>query len=155
MERYAAWALLLLVSLLLVTTPARADHGGSRQGFQGHPGTFMHRDGRMFFHPDGRVFFHHDGRVFFAHDRRFFDRDRDFRRRHAFFRPFFFFGTSIFAPLPIVLFPPPAPPAYLMGPIDGYPSCYDYQMSGVYGGEPPYGATCIGPDGSWQVVPGY
>ena len=72
-----------------------------------------------------------------------------------FFRPFFFFGTSIFAPLPIVLFPPPAPPAYLMGPIDGYPSCYDYQMSGVYGGEPPYGAACIGPDGSWQVVPGY
>jgi hypothetical protein len=158
LRRHAAWALLLLIPLLFATTPARADHGGFHQG--GRPGTFMRHDGHMFFHPGGRVFFRHDGRMFFDHDRRFdrdrrfFDRDRDFRR-HAFFRPFFFFGTSIIAPLPIVLFPPPAPPAYLMGPVDGYPSCYDYQMSGMYGGEPPYGAACVGPDGSWQVVPGY
>jgi hypothetical protein len=153
MKRHGAWAILLLLPFLFAAAPARADHGGfhgsqGRGGFQGRAGGFMHHGGRMFFHPGGRVFFRHD-RAFFGHDGRFFF------RHHAFFRPFFFFGTGIVAPLPVALFPPPAPPAYLMGPIDGYPSCYDYQMSGMYGDEPPYGAACVGPDGSWQVVPGY
>ncbi|HEV8026037.1 MAG TPA: hypothetical protein VGP50_01335 [Stellaceae bacterium] len=147
MKRRARWAFLLLVPLLLAVAPARADQGGFHQGFQGHPGSFMHQNGRMFFRPGGRVFFRHDAR-FFNHDRRFF-------HHRAFFRPFFFFGTGIFAPLPIALFPPPAPPAYLMGQEEGDPSCYDYQMSGQYGGEPPYGAACVEPDGSWQVAPGY
>jgi hypothetical protein len=138
MKRHAAWALPLLVSSLLAAAPARADHGGFHQGFQGrgfqgHHGAFMRHDGRMFFDRRRHFFFHH----------------------HAFFRPFFFFGTGVFAPMPVALFPPPAPPAYLMGPVDGEPSCYDYQMSAMYGGEPPYGAACVGPDGSWQVVPGY
>jgi hypothetical protein len=139
-----AWAFLILVPLLFGAAPAWADHGG----FHG-PGAFVHNNGRMFFRPGGRVFFHNG--AFFARDgHRFF-----FPRHRVFFRPFFFFGNGIFAPLAISLFPPPAPPAYLMGPIDGYPSCYDYQMSGMYGGQPPYGAACIGQDGSWQVVPGY
>lgn len=153
MKRHPGWALLLLVPLLLAA-PARADHGGfhggaqGRSGMQGRPGFFMHHDGRMFVHHGGRVFIRHDGRAFFG-------RHAFFHHRHVFFHPFFFFGTAIIAPLPIALFPPPVPPAYLMGPIDGYPSCYDYQMSGIYGDEPPYGAACLGPDGSWQVVPGY
>jgi hypothetical protein len=145
MKRHAAWAFLLIFPLLFGAAPARADHGG----FRGAPGAFMHNGGHMFFHPGGRVFVNR-GAFFGRGGRRFF-----FPHHRVFFHPFFFFGTSIIAPLPVLLFPPPAPYAYLMGPIDGYPSCYDYQMSGMYGDAPPYGAACIGPDGSWQVVPGY
>jgi hypothetical protein len=152
MKRHLAWALLLIVPLLFAAAPARADHGGGHSGsmghpgFQGHPGFFMNHGGHVFFHHNGHVFIH-DGH--FDHHHFFFP------HHHVFFHPFFFFGTAIVAPLPVALFPPPVPPVYLMGPIAGYPSCYDYQMSGAYGGQSPNGAACVGPDGSWQVVPGY
>jgi hypothetical protein len=145
MKRVIVWAFLVVAASAIVAAPARADRGGFGRGGFGRGGVFMphqvfdHRFDRRF---DTRFF----GRGFF--DRRFFFPHR------VFFRPFFFFGQTIVAPLPIELFAPPASPAYLMGPIDGAPGCYDYQTTIAIEGQmtPAYGAACMAPDGSWQVV---
>ena len=129
--RHAAWALLLLVVSALAAAPARADHGGFHNGFH-RPGAFERHE--RFEHREA------------FENRRFF-------HRHVFFHPFFFFGTTVFAPVPIVLFPPPVFPAYVVAPIGGVPYCYTYQTTIIVGGllQPAFGTACLGADGYWHI----
>lgn len=75
------------------------------------------------------------------------------RHRHVFFRPFFFFGAPVFAPVPVALYPVQPYPAYFVAPIAGWPNCYQYQTTVIIGGlaEPAFGTACLGPDGLWHI----
>src|SRR5579883_1216122 len=101
--RYAPWASAFMMATMLTAGPAQAD-----RGFGGHPGF-------------------HDG------FRGGFPAHRFDRRRHVFvrpfFHPFFFFGRTVFAPVPFALFPSAPFPSYFVAPTPGQSSCYQYQTT--------------------------
>jgi hypothetical protein len=142
MKRFASSAAALALASVVAAGPAQADRG-------------MHHDGG--FH--GRGFRHHP---FFHHP--FFVRDHFFFRNHFFFRhpfffhgvfrPFFFFGAPIFAPVLVTFYPPLPYPSYLYAPAEGYPGCYEYQTTTVINGQlvPAWGMACLQPDGTWRTV---
>jgi hypothetical protein len=84
------------------------------------------------------------------HDR-FRDRDRDRFRDRFFFHSFFFFGTEVFAPVPVALYPWLPYPAYVFAAAPG-PSCYQYQTTLSIDGAlvPAWGTACRQPDGTWR-----
>ena len=125
MKRFAISAAALALPFILIAGPAQADRGGHGGGF--HHGGFHHDGG-----------FHH--RHFFFH--------------HGLFRPFFFFGAPVFAPVPLAFYPPTPYPSYLYAPMEGYPGCYEYQTTDVINGQlaPAWGMACLQPDGTWRVV---
>lgn len=131
MQRFAISAAALVLSSVIAGGAAQADRGGFSHGGGFHQGGGFHDGGG----------FHHD-------------RDGRFRHHHHFFRPFFFFGTAVFAPVPLAIWPLPYP-AYLYAPVEGYPSCYQYQTTIVIYGQlvPAWGTACLQPDGTWSTVP--
>lgn len=136
MQRFAISAAALVLSSVLAGGAAHADRGFSNGGG---------------FHQGGG--FHHDGG--FRHDGGFHhDHDGRFHHHHHFFRPFFFFGTAVFAPVPLAVYPLPYP-AYIYAPVEGYPSCYQYQTTVVIDGQllPAWGTACLQPDGTWRAFP--
>jgi hypothetical protein len=145
MQRVVLWAATLSLASILAAVGAQGrGMGGGAGGFHGGGGNF------------------HGGFSHGFHDRddfRFRDRDdfrfRDGRFRHRPFRPFVFFGTTVFAPVPIAFYPPLPYPAYIYAPVGGYPSCYRYDTTALFNGVPQavWGIACLQPDGTWRIMP--
>jgi hypothetical protein len=133
MKRFVCCAAALLLSSLMVASPARADRGFG--GF--HEGRRVDHDRRF------------DRDRFFFRNHVFF-RDRFFFRSHFFFRPFFFFRTPVFAPVPFALSPALPNPAYFMAPAAGAGACYQFQTTLPLDGQnqPAWGTACLQPDGT-------
>jgi hypothetical protein len=107
------------------------------------------------------------GNRFRGFDDRGFDRARDFDPGHDrfrdrfhdrfhdrfFFHSFFFFGTEVFAPIPVALYPWLPYPAYVFAAAPG-PSCYQYQTTLSIEDKlvPAWGTACLQPDGTWRSV---
>ena len=127
MTKYAAGLAAVILASAVAASSAQADRGG------------LHgRSHERFESPRQEAFEHR--RAFLRH-------------RHVFFRPFFFFGAPVFAPLPIALYPAVPYPAYFVAPIAGWPNCYEYQTTAIIGGlaQPAFGPACLGPDGLWHI----
>lgn len=130
MVRCAPSAIAFLVAAMLAPGPAQADRGfGAHPGFQGgfHDGFRGHR----------------------------FDRRRHFFFVRPFSHPFFFFGRTVFAPVPFVFNPPLPFPSYFVAPTIGQSTCYQYQTTIIIAGQPQpaFGTACLQPDGTWRIVP--
>jgi hypothetical protein len=166
MRLLVLWAATLAVASGLAVSVAAArdgmgggfSGGGFHSGFQNFHGEFSggfrDRDALRFRDRDDFRFRDRD-------DLRFRDRDdlrfrdgRFFFRRGA-FRPFVFFGTTVFEPVPIALYPPVGYPAYAYAPVDGYGGCYQYSTTAVINGAlvPAWGIACLQPDGTWRMMP--
>lgn len=128
MVKCAPSAIAFLVAAMLAVGPAKAD-----RGFGDHPGV--------------QGGFHHG---FPGHR---------FDRRHFFvrpsFHPFFFFGRTVFAPVPFAFSPPLPFPSFFAAPTIGQSSCYQYQTTIIIAGQPQpaFGTACLQPDGTWRLVP--
>jgi len=108
--------------------------------------------GRAMHSPGFRSFGFHHRFIGFNHP--FFLRHEFFFHR-GLFRPFFFFGTPAFAPIPVALDPPYDYPGYLYDQAGGAQgNCYEYEsMIAMYGAPTPaWGTACMQPDGTWLTV---
>lgn len=154
----------LMIAAALVAFLLTANGSASARGMGGGFGGMMaggggFRGGDMGMRGDGFRGFDDRGRDF--DQTRDFDRDHDrFRDRfhdrfhdRFFFHSFFFFGTEVFAPIPVALYPWLPYPAYVFAAAPGS-SCYQYQTTLSIEGKlvPAWGTACLQPDGTWRSV---
>ncbi|HUH84273.1 MAG TPA: hypothetical protein VLX85_06660 [Stellaceae bacterium] len=162
------WLTIAAALALLLTANSSAFARGMGGGFGGMmAGGGGFRGGDMGMRSDGFRGFDNRGFDNRGFDNRGFDRARDFDRDHDrfhhrfhdrfhdrfFFHSFFFFGTEVFAPVPVALYPWLPYPAYVFAAAPG-PSCYQYQTTLPIDGNlvPAWGTACLQPDGTWRSV---
>jgi hypothetical protein len=138
MKRFALAGAALVLSSVVAAGSAHADRGSHGMGMSRHSPGF-----RSFGFHHRFVGFHHP--FFFRHE---------FFFHRGLFRPFFFFGTPAFAPIPVALDPPYDYTGYLYDQAGGQGNCYQYESMILMGGAPTpaWGTACMQPDGTWLTV---